>query len=135
VFVWTHLVTLLSLLQPAASAMSGGGGGDGGGGGGGAAGPMGCAGGSSQFGIIAIMFLVMYFLLIRPQQKRQKEHDAMIKALDKGTVVRTNGGIRGEIVELDEAEVTLKIADKTKINVLRSHIAGPIAPASDEDED
>ena len=71
------------------------------------------------------MFLVMYFLLIRPQQKRQKEHDAMLKALDKGTVVRTNGGIRGEILEIDDHEVTLKIADKTKINVLRSHIAGP----------
>ncbi len=131
----THLVTLLSLLQPAASAMSGGGGGGGGAAGGGAAGPMGCAGGSSQFGIIAIMFLVMYFLLIRPQQKRQKEHDAMLKALDKGTVVRTNGGIRGEIIEIDDVEVTLKIADKTKINVLRSHIAGPIAKASDDSED
>lgn len=131
----THLVTLLSLLQPAASAMSGGGGGGGGGAGGGAAGPMGCAGGSSQFGIIAIMFLVMYFLLIRPQQKRQKEHDAMLKALDKGTVVRTNGGIRGEIIEIDDVEVTLKIADKTKINVLRSHIAGPIAKAADDDSE
>jgi len=134
VFVMTHLVTLLSLLQPAASAMSGGGGG-GGDGGAGAAGPMGCAGGSSQFGIIAIMFLVMYFLLIRPQQKRQKEHDSMLKALDKGAMVRTNGGIRGEITEIDEVEVTLKIADKTKINVLRSHIAGPIAEAKSDDED
>jgi preprotein translocase subunit YajC len=103
--------------------------------GGGAAGPVGCAGGSSQFGIIAIMFLVMYFLLIRPQQKRQKEHDAMLKALTKGSLVRTTGGIRGEIVDLDEAEVTLKIADKTKINVLRSHVAGPLgSPEGDEEE-
>ena len=129
-FLTTHLVTLLSLLQPAASAM--GGGGDGGAG---PAGPAGCAGGSSQLGIIAIMFLVMYFLLIRPQQKRQKEHDSMLKALTKGSVVRTNGGIRGEIVDLDDVEVTLKIADKTKINVLRSHIAGPIGTPEGEGEE
>ncbi|MAQ14854.1 MAG: preprotein translocase subunit YajC [Sandaracinus sp.] len=124
------MVTILSLLQPAASATGGGGGG-----GAGPAGPAGCAGGTSQFGLIAVMFLVMYFLLIRPQQKRQREHDAMLKALEKGTIVRTNGGIRGEIVEIDDHEVTLKIADKTKINVLRSHIAGPIGtPAGDEGE-
>ena len=73
--------------------------------------------------MIAVMFGVFYFLLIRPQQKRQREADDMLKALRKGDKVRTSGGIRGEIVDLTENEVTLLIADKVKINVLRSHIA------------
>ena len=67
---------------------------------------------------------IMYFLMIRPQQKRAKQHDAMMGALKKGDVVRTNGGIRGEITALDERDVTVEIADRTRIRVLRSHIAG-----------
>jgi preprotein translocase subunit YajC len=69
------------------------------------------------------MFAIFYFLLIRPQQKRQKEIDDMLKALRKGDKVRTTGGIRGEIVDLNETDATLLVADKVKINVLRSHIA------------
>jgi preprotein translocase subunit YajC len=76
--------------------------------------------------LMAVMFGVFYFLLIRPQQKRQRETDDMLKALRKGDKVRTSGGIRGEIVDLTETEVNLLIADKVKINVLRSHIAGRI---------
>jgi preprotein translocase subunit YajC len=70
-----------------------------------------------------LMFGIFYFLILRPQQKRQRETDDMLKALKKGDKVRTSGGIRGEVVELNEAEVWLQIADKVKINVLRSHIA------------
>ena len=62
--------------------------------------------------------------MIRPQQKRQKETDAMLKGLRRGDVVRTSGGIRGEVSDLTDTDVTLLIADKVKINVLRSHIAG-----------
>ncbi len=71
------------------------------------------------------MFAFLYFVMIRPQQKRQRETDAMLKALSKGQVVRTTGGIRGEIADLTDREATLIIADKVKINVLRSAIAGP----------
>lgn len=82
--------------------------------------------------MIAVMFAVFYFLLIRPQQKRQRETDEMLKALRKGDKVRTSGGIRGEIVDLDEQEVALLIAEKVKIHVLRSHIASRIEkPAAD----
>lgn len=77
-----------------------------------------------QMVMLALMFGVFYFLLIRPQQKRQREVDTMLKALKKGDVVRTSGGIRGEITDLTDNEVTLLIADKVKINVLRSHVAG-----------
>jgi preprotein translocase subunit YajC len=70
------------------------------------------------------MFAVLYFLMIRPQQKRAKQHDTMLKALKKGDIVRTNGGIRGEITAIDERDVTLEIAERTRIKVLRSHVAG-----------
>lgn len=76
-----------------------------------------------QLLMLALMFGVFYFLLIRPQQKRQREVDNLLKSLKKGDMVRTSGGIRGEIVDLTEQEATLLIADKVKINILRSHVA------------
>jgi len=85
--------------------------------------PPGCAGQGSPIVMLAVMFAVLYFMIIRPQQKRQREVDDMLKALRKGDKVRTSGGIRGEIVDLSDTDVTLLIADKVKINVLRSHIA------------
>ena len=66
----------------------------------------------------------LYFLMIRPQQKRAKQQETMLGALKKGDIVRTNGGIRGEITALDERDVTVEVADRTRIKVLRSHIAG-----------
>jgi preprotein translocase subunit YajC len=69
------------------------------------------------------MFVLFYFLMIRPQQKKQREMDDMLKALRRGDIVRTSGGIRGEIVDISDRDVTLLIADKVKINVLRAHIA------------
>lgn len=73
--------------------------------------------------LLPLIFVLFYFLLLRPQQKKQKEVDEMLKALRRGDVVRTSGGIRGEIADLTDTDVTLIIADKVKINVLRSHIA------------
>lgn len=96
-------------------------------GGGGGAGPSGWAGGLSQFGLMAVMMVVFYFVLIRPQQKKQKETDALLKSLKKGQKVRTTGGIRGEIVDFKEEngdEVVLMISDRVKVNILRSHVAG-----------
>jgi preprotein translocase subunit YajC len=77
-----------------------------------------------QLPILALMFGLFYFLMIRPQQKRQRETDSMLKALKRGDIVRTSGGIRGEIVSMTDTEVVLLIDDKVKINLLRSHIAG-----------
>lgn len=91
------------------------------GGAGGGAG--GCAQGSMQLIMFPVIFALFYFLLIRPQQKKQQDTDSMLKALRKGDKVRTTGGIKGEILSLDEREVVLQIADKVKINVLRTHIA------------
>jgi preprotein translocase subunit YajC len=92
--------------------------------GGGSPAPTGGMGGMEmQLLMLALMFGVLYFLLIRPQQKRQKETDNLLKSLKKGDVVRTSGGIRGEIVDLTDQEATLLIADKVKINILRSHVS------------
>ena len=85
---------------------------------------MGCGGGTEQIGFLLLMFAVLYFVMIRPQQKRQKQHDQMLTALKKGDVVRTNGGIRGEVTALDERDVTIEIADRTRVKVLRTHVAG-----------
>ena len=71
---------------------------------------------------LLLIFAVFYFLVLRPQNKRQRELETMLKALKKGDVVRTTGGIRGEVTGLTETDVTLMVADRTKINVLRTHI-------------
>ena len=116
------IVELLTWLQPEATgATSGGGAGE-------AAGPAGCLGGSSQLILLPVMFAVFYFLLIRPQQKKQREAEALLKSLKRGDKVRTSSGIRGEIAELTDNDVNLIIADRVKINVLRSHIAGLDVP-------
>ena len=95
------------------------------GGGGPAPGPLGCGGGGTeQIGLLLLMFAVLYFLMIRPQQKRAKQQETMLGDLKKGDIVRTNGGIRGEITALDERDVTIEVADRTRIKVLRSHIGG-----------
>lgn len=88
--------------------------------------------GSLNFGLILLMFAALYFLMIRPQQKRAKEHEALMGGLKKGDIVRTNGGIRGEITTLDERDITIEIADRTRIKVLRTHIAGLDQPPSEE---
>jgi len=89
---------------------------------------MGCGGGTEQIGFLLLMFAVLYFLMIRPQQKRAKQHDEMLGGLKKGDMVRTNGGILGEVTALDERDVTIEVADRTRVKVLRSHIAGVDQP-------
>ena len=85
---------------------------------------MGCGGGTEQIGFLLLMFAVLYFVMIRPQQKRQKQHDQMLSELKKGDIVRTNGGMRGEVTAVDERDVTIEVADRTRVKVLRTHIAG-----------
>lgn len=77
---------------------------------------------------LVLIFGVMYFLLIRPANKQRKEHQALLNALKKDDEVVTSGGIYGRIVTLDERVVTLEIADKVKIRVLRDRIAGRWQP-------
>lgn len=81
-------------------------------------------GGLGQILLMAAIFAVFYFLLIRPQQKKMKEHQALVAALKKGDAVVTSAGIHGEITGLTDTVVTLEIADNVRIKVARGHIAG-----------
>jgi preprotein translocase subunit YajC len=77
-----------------------------------------------MFGAI---FLIFYFMIIRPQQKRSKERDKMLSNLEKGDKVVTNGGIHGIIAGLEEKTALLQVADNMKIKVERSAITTVIA--------
>ena len=72
------------------------------------------------------MFVLLYFLMIRPQMKRTKEQKAMIEALQKGDEVVTAGGVVGRITKLGEQYVTLEIAPTTEIVVQRSAVQVPL---------
>ena len=69
-----------------------------------------------------LIFVVFYFLIIRPQHKKQKQLQSMISSLEKGDQVVTNGGIHGTIVKVTEHTLTVEIADKVKIVVDRAQI-------------
>jgi preprotein translocase subunit YajC len=69
------------------------------------------------------MFAIFYFLLIRPQQKKQKQHRQLLGNLKKGDTVLTSGGLQGKITGLTDTVVTLEIAEKVRVKVSRSYIA------------
>ena len=69
------------------------------------------------------IFIVFYFLLIRPQQKKQKEARAMLESLEKGNEVVTAGGILGRIVKLDEQYATVEVAPNVQMTVQRGSIS------------
>lgn len=68
------------------------------------------------------LFVLFYFIAIRPQRKRQKEHAAMVAALEKGNEVVTSSGILGKVTNLDEHYVVLRVADKVELKFQRVHI-------------
>jgi len=82
------------------------------------------AGGFGGLIPIVLMFVIFYFLLIRPQQKRNKEHKEMITNLKKGDRIITNGGIYGRITGMDESTLTVEIADKVRVKVVRGNVSG-----------
>ena len=103
-----------------------------------AAAPSGGAGsflGNPMFMILA-MFAIMYFLVIRPQSKKAKEHQKMLSELKKGDDVSTQGGIIGKITGMKDSEVTLQLQEGVRVRVLRSSVTGlyppPSAPAKSE---
>ena len=84
------------------------------------------ASGFSVFVPLVLMFLVFYFLLIRPQQKKTRQHQDMLKDLKVGDRVMTTGGLYGTIVAGGDHIVKLEIAEKVRVDVSRSHIAGKV---------
>jgi preprotein translocase subunit YajC len=82
--------------------------------------------------MFGLMFLILYFMIIRPQQKRQKERQKMLDGLKKGDKVITSGGIHGTIAGLDEKIAVVEISDKVKVKVDRGSIAGVTREAESE---
>jgi len=76
-----------------------------------------------QFVPLILIFVIFYFLLIRPQQKKAKEHKDMLSAVKKGDKVTTMGGIHGVVDSVSDNTVTLKIAENVKIRLDRGAIA------------
>lgn len=98
----------------------------------------GAGGGIEAFLPLILIFIVFYFLMIRPQQKRAKEHKAMLGAVRRGDNIVTSGGIIGKITKVDsDTEVSVEIAKDTVVKVRREMIAqvtSKTQPAKDEDD-
>jgi preprotein translocase subunit YajC len=86
------------------------------------AGAGGAAGGLMSFLPIILMFAVLWFIMIRPQMKRQKESKAMLEALAKNDEVVTAGGILGRVTKVNENYVTLEVAEGTEITVQKNAV-------------
>jgi len=91
-------------------------------GGGGAGGGQG--GGFGAFVPLILMFAIFYFLLIRPQQKKAKQHRELLAALKKGDRVVSSGGLYGVVTGLTDDVVTMEIAPKVRVKVSRGSISG-----------
>ena len=81
------------------------------------------SGGLSQILILVVFVAIFYFMLIRPQQKRMKDQQAMLAKLAAGDEVVTSGGILGRITEVGETFVTLEVAESVRLRVQRSQIS------------
>ena len=89
-------------------------------------------GGLVSFLPLILIVGIFYFLLIRPQQKKQKDHRSMLEAVRKGDKVITNGGIYGLVEQVGEKTITIKISDNTKVKFGKSYIAA-VRSTADED--
>ncbi|MGH8682747.1 MAG: preprotein translocase subunit YajC [Burkholderiales bacterium] len=78
--------------------------------------------GFMNIGMLVLMLVVFWFILIRPQMKRAKDHKALISMLEKGNEVVTAGGVVGKITKVSDAYVTLEIADNTEIVVQKAAV-------------
>jgi preprotein translocase subunit YajC len=87
-----------------------------------AAAPGGAAGTLISFAPIILIFLIMYFLMIRPQQKKVKEHRALIEGLRRGDQVVTAGGLIGKVVKVADTELEVELAPGVKVRVVRSTV-------------
>ncbi|MBN2070211.1 MAG: preprotein translocase subunit YajC [Candidatus Krumholzibacteriota bacterium] len=81
---------------------------------------------------IILIFVVFYLILIRPQQKKQKEHQNLLSQLRKGDKVVTNGGLYGTIVDAKDHVAVIKIAENVKVEIVKSAIATVIERKGDQ---
>jgi preprotein translocase subunit YajC len=83
----------------------------------------GAAGIFLQLAPLIAIFVIFYFLLIRPQQKRMKTHRAMIEAVKRGDTVVTSGGIIGKVTKVEDAEIEVEIASGVKVRVVKGTLS------------
>lgn len=88
-----------------------------------AAAPGGFLGSLTQFIPIILMFVALYFLMIRPQMKRQKEHRAMVEAVSRGDEVVTSGGILGKVTKISDVYLSIEVQEGTEIVIQKSAIS------------
>jgi preprotein translocase subunit YajC len=88
------------------------------------------AAGFASFIPLVLMFAIFYFLLIRPQQKRNKDHRSMLANLKKDDRIVTSGGLHGRVTGLDETTLTVEIADKVRVKISRGNVAAIVQSAS-----
>ncbi len=81
-------------------------------------------GGLASFMPFVLIFIVMYFLMIRPQKKKLEQEQSMLKALKKGDEIYTKSGVLGKIAGMTDRVITLEIADNVKVKLLRSQVGG-----------
>jgi preprotein translocase subunit YajC len=87
------------------------------------------SGGFTSFIPLILMFVIFYFLLIRPQQKKTKEHRQMIENLKTGDRIITAGGMHGRITGVSEGFLTVEIAEKVRVRVNRSSVSAMLQPS------
>ena len=84
---------------------------------------------------IALMFVILYFLMIRPQQKRASEHETMVQNLKRGDDIVTSGGIHGKIHAIADKVLTVEVAPNIRIRLDRDQVASVLRASRPEDRD
>lgn len=72
---------------------------------------------------IVLIFVIMYFLILRPQQQRQRQHREMIANVRRGDTIVTSGGLIGKVAKVDENEIQIEIAEETRVRIARGMIS------------
>ncbi len=93
-------------------------------------GAAGQGGGFSAFIPLILMFVIFYFLLIRPQQKKQKDHRLMISNVKNGDRIITSGGIHGRITSVGDNTLTIEIADRVRVKLNRTNVSALVQSSS-----
>ncbi len=89
---------------------------------------IGGTGGLGAFLPLIVLFGIFYFLLIRPQQKKSKEHQATLDALQPNDTIITNGGVFGTVIKIDGNVVTIQCSDRVRLKVVKKAISSKVDP-------
>lgn len=84
--------------------------------------------------MMALMFGVFYFILIRPQVKKQRKHQDMLNKLEKGDMIITNGGLVGKISGITDSVLTVELQEKVRVRVMRTAVQGKYEPGKKADK-